>query len=674
MALQQETLNRLKNFVNSEKFNQVSEKTQKRVTELLDSQSRPGAASSFAESGTPIFGAEQVIPKSPMSAFERFRLGTATPEGRKKILEEKYGTVLGPPGREVVPGPEGLQSVDPKGFRLSDIPGDVAEFLPEVPNIAGEVMGSVIGGGLTKTPQGAVAGRSIGGGVGTFVGEGVKSGLGKALGTRPDSSVTEEIANAAQQAAEAGFLELGFGAGGKALGGLKNVGKGAVKNVGHLGRRVIQSLSQAKKMTSDWLEERVKTVGAKEVFSPEKLSPDYGFRELVPRVQRGVIKSLNNLTPDRIKFFKNSFKITDDTLDILGKKPYAEVKRLQQRLNDSFSPIAEKIQRNLSENLKQAGDEFDAVLKASPENQVIDSEPFVNSMRKIFRDSGIMTSNNQFRNINQTLIPRQLRKLIGIYNEVVPGVVGEGGERATGKILLPDYFRYRTILDDAVIGGHKSDRFIFEANNGLVEGAVNSIKGLKNVNAKYSKAKQLFDDFTPESKTGEKVLARFNKLTGKQKNELKRLDSEFPFLDDVQSLNAAQELDGVFEKHLTNSKIESSFSQGTNETKGSARDFLKNMSDVLPEEDMFYPDYRDWISHLDLNDAGAYASHAGIIRTAAEGAESKYLQYGVPAIQKGQKILRRVDKTVGTPIKRAGKIGNTLAPTIIRSTKDQEGD
>ncbi len=665
MALQEETLKRLQDFVNSDKFNNVSPETQNRVKNLLIRQSQPGAESALTESDEPVFGAEQVIPKSPLSPAERFRLRTATPEGRRKILEDRFGTVIGEHGREAVFGPEGLQSIDPKGFRLSDIAGDVAEFLPEAPNIVGQMVGSVAGGAITKHPAGAVAGRTVLGSAGAGIGETIKVGLGKALGTRPDSTVNEEIANVLQEMGTAGMLELGFGAAGKVLSPIKGaVGKSA-KFVGNLGRKIIQSTGRVKKMTSDWLEERVKKVGAKEVFTPEKIRTDYGFENLVPRIQSGVVKALANLNDNSKKFFKDSLGVSDDTLEFVQKKGIQPIKEVQKNLNNSYGPISERIRTVLTKNLDDAGKQFDNVISSAPEDQLINSASFISSLKSSLKQAGMIDKDGLIRkNVDITLAPPQVKALLKLHKEVINYPI-------PNRITKQDYFRYRTILDDSV-RGKSADRFVFESNKGLVDGAVKSVNGLKEVNKVYSKAKGLYDDFIPESKTGEKVLGRYSKLTNKQKMELDRLNKEIPFLDDVKALQSAQQIDDMFAKKLKDKKLEAVFLEGLNEKKGASRDFLKKMSDSFLKEDAFYDDYRDWISHLDLQQVNIYMSGAGIKRSLSEALEGKFIEHGVPAIESAKSIVRGIDRVVGTPIRRGARVVDVTGPTLIRKASDEE--
>lgn len=669
MAIKEGTIQRLQEFIKSDKYNSLPVSTQERIQKVLSEQ---GISEPFVESKTPVLGARQVIPQSPVGFLGRLRLGFASPEGRKQALEKQFGTVEGVSGREFVPTKRGFQSVNPRGFDVGDIP----EFTARIPGIIGQIGGAVAGGTLTS-PSGAGIpfGATLGAGLGLAGGESLTRQIGRVIGVRPDDTVSKEIEKTIKDLALGGALELGAAGAVKVfptIGGLTaKFGRG----VGEITRR----LGKAKKMTSEWFTQRVKDIGAKEVFRTEKLNPEYAGKILLPRVQDGIVNSLRNFGDDTVKLLKR-FNVSDNTIRTLKNRGYDIIKKTQETFKNSTADISERLQGFLAKNLKSAGDNFDEFLNKQPEGTFISSNNFVNTMRKVFKKMGIMDMGNNFRNIDTKNIPSQLKTLMNVYNETIEGVVTEGGVRAKGKLLISDYFRLKGVLSGAV-KGNAGDISLFESIGGLTDDAVKSIEGLGEKNITYSKAKSLYDDFMAENKTGENVLGRFRKLTEKQKLELKRLDKEMPFMKELEDLHTAKELDDLLEKEFSPQKIEGLFSQGGIETKVTARDTLKEIDDLLSNPYKFYNDYRDWLGQMDLQDAGVYATRGGVIRALSEEAERQYFKRIVPLVSKGQKIktkyispLSRVfEKTMETITEPtvAGKKIRTL-PVLTRQFTRQE--
>lgn len=640
-GIKRETLLRLQSFVNSDKFQQVKPETQQRLLKFLSQQST--TFEPLMQTRRPVFGATQVIPRSPIGPLGRFRLGLATPKGRQELIRREFGTFVGAPGREAVFTERGLQAISPRGFELGDIP----EFAARAPSIAAEIGGGAIGGilGAPGGPGTSVVGAAVGSAIGATAGELNQRILGRVLGVREDKPLVKDLAEAVGQGALAGTLNLAFAGAGRALRGTGRAFAGVGRSVSNLIRR----LGKANKMTVEWLEQRVKKVGAKVVFQPEKLDFRYGTKTLIPRLRQGVTNLLDNFTNNTARFLKK-FDVSDDTIIALKNRGHKSIRQKQSLLRNSSAEVSERINLRLGEQLTRAGDKFDDILRRKPGETLISSNRFLNSIRNELKRLGLMNADNSFRAVDMANVPSQHKRLIAIHNELARGVVTPGKVRATGKIPLNDYFRFKGLLDDSV-RGNANDIAIFRAKQGLVDDAVESIPGLREANKAYAKAKQLFDEFATTSDTGitgEKTLAKTRKLTQRKKKQLLRLDEEIPFMDDLEDLQTAQELDKFLDKEFNPDKIESMFGRGQQQLHVRVRDTLEEIDSFLSPADKFYADYRDWLAHLDLQDAGAYAARGGAIRVGAEALERQFFQRGLPAIEATKRVL-------GPPVRLTGQ-------------------
>lgn len=652
-GLNEVTTNRLRQFIQSEKFQQLPKNTQDRLTNFVSRADEP-----LIESTEPTLGGRGVIPESPVGPIGQFRLGLATPIGRDVLLRKQFGEVLGAPGSEVVPTERGLQAVDPSGFDTSDIPEAAAETAPFAGQVIGSIGGGILGGAIGRP----IVGSAVGAGVLTGVGEFTKRAVGKAVGARPDETFVQALSGSLEEASKAGLIDLTFGGVGAAFPAIgKTIGRVAGK-AGEFARK----LGQVKKSTVSKFKQLVKENRINEAFQPEKLEPEFGSRTLIPRLQEGVTKLIGEFSDNTQKLLAK-FNVTDDTVSALKNKGLENIKNTQTKLGNSTAELSERIQLSLSKNLDDAGNVFDEVLRGQPEGTRISSKEFVNGLRRIFKNEGIMNTDNSFRIIDQANVPRQLKLLRRIHDEVVSGTIAPGKVRATGTIPIEDYFRFKGLIGDSVTGG-RLDRVLFEANRNLTDGAVNSVEGLGAANQIYSRAKTFHDDFIAESKTGEKVLERFVKLTKKQKGELTRLDKEIPFLDDLNSLISAREIDDLVNKEFSQQKLEGLFSQGISETKTFARDNLKNIDELLPQEAKFFDDYEQWIAQLDLQNANVFASRGGLIKPVAEAGVSRFFRNVLPAAQRVGRFraaAEQATRPVRTGVRRLG-------PAITREKINEE--
>ena len=167
--------------------------------------------------GTMLSQYQRTENKSALGTIDRLKYGFADDWGKRKIIQDAGYTqdqIVSLKNGEYgvkIPG-VGIRPIDPKGFKVSDIAGDIAESvgksLPTIGGATGATAGLLGSGGVAS---------SVGAGVGSGAGEFVRQQIGNLIGVRNlnDNSGYKELA-----------AEAVFGVGGQAiaLGGGKLLG------------------------------------------------------------------------------------------------------------------------------------------------------------------------------------------------------------------------------------------------------------------------------------------------------------------------------------------------------------------------------------------------------------------------------------------------------------------
>lgn len=178
------------------------------------------------------------------SGWNRVKWGASDLNGKMRILTEGEGyspdqIVQLKNGELGVKTPRGIKPVDPKGFQMSDLMGDVGESLATLPVIGGQMAGAGVGGLLG--PAGSIAGAGAGAGMGEYS----RQKLGEFLGVRDKGMSDEEF----REIAITGLLGAGSQAAslgvGKLLSSFNKAGsvKGAAGGTGGTGGQVTTTVA-----------------------------------------------------------------------------------------------------------------------------------------------------------------------------------------------------------------------------------------------------------------------------------------------------------------------------------------------------------------------------------------------------------------------------------------------
>ena len=182
-------------------FSFLSDEQVLAINEAVGGRNQGGLSFSEQDLGTPT-----ATQPSPLSLGERVRLSFADDVGRKQFLERKFRVVSRLPNGKFAVGDniQDLRPIDPEGL-FNDILGDMADIVGEIPVIAGQVGGTVLG-----APAGGV-GAVAGAGAGAGVGQAGKAIIGRLAGVRGGTAqeeATDVALNAAFGATAQGVVGL----------------------------------------------------------------------------------------------------------------------------------------------------------------------------------------------------------------------------------------------------------------------------------------------------------------------------------------------------------------------------------------------------------------------------------------------------------------------------------
>jgi len=177
--------------------------------------------------------------QSALNVVDRFRYGFADDWGKRQIIMQAGhhpdNIVSLQNGEYGVKTEKGIKPVDPKGFQLSDIGGDIAETIGTMPAIIGQMLGAKAGalaGGVGAIP---------GAGIGAAGGEAISQAIGEhVLGVR-ESADTGRILTAGAFGAAGQGVAMGAG---KLLSSLTKAGSAPAAHVsGGMGKPPPTSVS-----------------------------------------------------------------------------------------------------------------------------------------------------------------------------------------------------------------------------------------------------------------------------------------------------------------------------------------------------------------------------------------------------------------------------------------------
>ena len=252
--------------------------------------------------------------RSPLSIFQRGRFAFGDEPGREAFLKRTF------PGREISQLPTGKFAidgtpVDPSGFRLTDIPGDIADIADELVRIGGQIKGATIGtavGAGVGLPTGpgavatATAGTIIGGAAGRVAGQLSVEAIGRGLGLRQN-----ELIDVAREIRNEGLLGAAGEAGGVVIKGITKAGAKFLNNLfSKINNKISKPAAQTLFNFTAGIEkssiQRLQERGAREVLTVENMSDD-ALLKLVNKIQGGV-KSIRQKLGKQVGIAKKALK------------------------------------------------------------------------------------------------------------------------------------------------------------------------------------------------------------------------------------------------------------------------------------------------------------------------------------------------------------------------------
>lgn len=454
--------------------------------------------------------------RSPISIIDRMRLSFADDAGREAFLRERFQFVEKQEDGKFAVGNDAsnLLPIDPSGV-FNDVLGDIADVVAEIPVIAGQIGGGLLG--ATAGPGGLI----VGGAAGAAGGAAIKQGIGKFLG------VNER--NAQEIAIEIGLEGL-FGAAGEALAvGTKALAGRVIapKLTKLLGKAVrenknpgalVRGLAKLFKVTANVNENSTLTAfkhGIEDTLGNAKFADE---NAIIPLMRRA-LTTIDDTTRDLGK------KIVTQTNSLLSKSKgeiditdlYNGVRRqLQgmQVLNETGEINIKALSRDVNKNIK-FGTNLLGNLGALPRNT------------KRFPVMGVPDS---FGGVNKQ-VKMPMKKVLGLISEL-----SDEFDRITPRMKAV-VTQVQNGLDTGEEGLRQTIRRIArEVGN---EDYINSMDSF----AKFAELKEQLPQFMKGGKPTEQFIRRLENITVSEQQALNQLDARAakPFLKELEQWNAAQD-------------------------------------------------------------------------------------------------------------------------------------
>lgn len=282
---------------------------------------------------------------------------------------------------------------------------------------------------------------------------------------------------------------------------------------------------------------QAKRIGLKRISDPLKSKPGFFTENLVPRVQSGVRKLLDNFTDNTGKFLKK-IGVKDSSARVLKKEGQDELTRVSAKYRNNLGTMADRAKNGLRGNLTKAGDNFDVIFNRDTQGVVNVKNTFFRLKRNLIDIGAIdqrgIRLGGKFGN-------RTIDSLVNVFDDMQSSLKLEQQRGVTGVINKAQYNRWKLQLQGAKSGVDEVDRLIFDTTGSLRRDAAKSIPGLDKAFEDYSKAKGLFDNNS--SKISEALLKRRDKWSLDTLRNMQAVDNSLPvenkFLGDLTKLNSA---------------------------------------------------------------------------------------------------------------------------------------
>lgn len=453
--------------------------------------------------------------KSPISNIDRLRLGFADDEGREAFLRDRFQFVQKDEatGKYVVGNSlKDAMPIDPN-TGLSDVFGDLADIVGEIPAIAGQIIGGGLGTGLNPG-----LGTIAGGTVGVGVGEATKIGIGKALGVQK-GSFEEDATDVA--------ISTAFGLAGESLAKGTSL---AFKKGKVLAPKLTKILSKASKAQA-----------VKKGISPEKTP-----------VAVAAKKAFNILS-----------NVPEDSTETVFKNGIEEVFQPQNLKKETVVSLSAKLKEALSHVKNVRGKEVEKqtakLIKKSADP--IDIAPLYNNLRNQMYELGLIDSTG---NISRTAVGKEN---VSFAKRMMSQILGSNKplnnfpEVAQLNKNVDELIRMRRQLSDSYPGlsnkfqssvqsfvkGSKQNPGIRELVNQRASKV--GVKGYLKATEDYFDMMDVYDTLNLTKKTDvnqlEKVIKGLEKLGENQKVSFEKLRRMLPeegkLLREVENWNAAQD-------------------------------------------------------------------------------------------------------------------------------------
>lgn len=266
-------------------------------------------AEPLVESKKPIFGAEQIIPESPLSMPQRAALSYAeTPEQGQSYLEKTFGKgnviPLKKAGKFAIKRDGKIYASDPEGFSIKELPKDVADVIADIPDYALPLLVDL----ASSNPYTAV----LGAGASFAASKLLKQATGERLGVLPKKEGKELTKELGQEAIKGATTAAGLG-----------VASTLAKNAWRIATTLPETVTQMpnsmlKRTATEGIDNMAAKVG----------DPDVFLSNVSKRVDKG-IKSLQTQ-------YKTMYGQIDNAYNASAVKPTIDITPVKKAITDTL--------------------------------------------------------------------------------------------------------------------------------------------------------------------------------------------------------------------------------------------------------------------------------------------------------------------------------------------------
>jgi hypothetical protein len=288
---------------------------------------------------------------------------------------------------------------------------------------------------------------------------------------------------------------------------------------------------------------------------------NYITDDVAPQAHAVYQDSIKKFTPQIQQFAKEELKIPETAIKTISKSGVDDVMATAEKYGNSTDPIYQKVEQGFVNKENSADRVYQAAMDSAPEGRSINIRPAIEESGRRLKSLGLITENGNLTQLGRSEISRDsvYGKLLDFYKSAdsISGVKNLQGKPLTqGQMIkaskalretLVNKDQYTFLRDklNSLYKNKPSDVDVSKVvNRFYADGEASGIKGLQQARGLQRQAFQARENLYRKGLIAEKKLDRFQTLSAAEKRQLSEIEKYIgePFVDDLDKLTAAQEL------------------------------------------------------------------------------------------------------------------------------------